>query len=140
MKTKSISDYTLFVEAWIYLSLSKLLIVFIPFKKIASLLGDPQLETDKDGIDFAKIKNIEISIIRAVKYVLFASKCYDQALATTFMLKKRKLSSTIYFGLHKEAGQLLAHSWVRCGDKIVSGKLGHERFTPVAWFGFNILG
>ncbi len=140
MKTKSISDYTLFVEAWIYLSLSKLLIVFIPFKKIASLLGDPQVEIVKEVIDFTNLNNIEISIIRAVKYVLFASKCYDQALATTFMLKKRKLSSTIYFGLHKEAGQLLAHAWVRCGDKIVSGKLGHERFTPVAWFGFNILG
>ena len=140
MKKKLISDYTLFIEAWILLNLSKLLIVFIPFKKIASLLGDPQSETDKEVIDFAKIKDIEISIIRAVKYVLFASKCYDQALATTFMLKKRKLSSTIYFGLHKEAGQLLAHAWVRCGDKIVSGKLGHERFTPVAWFSSNILG
>jgi hypothetical protein len=140
VKKKLISDYTLFIEAWILLNLSKLLIVFIPFKKIASLLGDPQSETDKEVIDFAKIKDIEISIIRAVKYVLFASKCYDQALATTFMLKKRKLSSTIYFGLHKEAGQLLAHAWVRCGDKIVSGKLGHERFTPVAWFSSNILG
>lgn len=103
------------------------------------MIGESQAETPKDSIDSTIIQCIEISIIRAVKYVLFTSKCYDQALATTLMLKSRNIPSTIYFGLHKEDGELLAHAWVRCGDKIVSGKLVHEKFTPVAWFGSKIL-
>jgi hypothetical protein len=140
VKTKSISDYSLFVEAWIYLSLSKLLIVFFPFKKIASLIGEPQVETVKEVIDLTIINDIEISMIRAIKYTIFSSKCYEQALAITFMLKRRRISSTIYFGLYKESEQLLAHAWVRCGDKIVTGKLRHEKFTPVAWFGsYNLI-
>ena len=139
MKRKTISDYTLFVEAWTYLSIVKLLIVFFPFKKIALLIGKSQEETAKEPIVDTRISVIEISIIRAVKYALFTSKCYDQALAITLMFKRRRIPSTIYFGLCKENEKLFAHAWVRCGDKIVSGKLGYERFTPVAWFGSNIL-
>jgi hypothetical protein len=135
MKNKALFDYSLFLEAWICLSLAKLLIIFLPFKKIAALIGKPQIESPKEFYTDNKIRDIELAVIRGIKYVFFSSKCYDQALATTFMLKRRKISSTIYFGLHKEAERLSAHAWVRCGEKIVSGRLGHERFTPVAWFG-----
>jgi hypothetical protein len=135
MKRKTIFDYSLFLEAWMYLSFAKLLIIFFAFKKIAALIGKPQIESPKEMFTNKKITDIEVAVLRGVKYVFFSSRCYDQALATTFMLKRRKISSTIYFGLHKEAEQLSAHSWVRCGEKIVSGRFGHERFTPIAWFG-----
>ena len=135
MKKRTFFDYTLFLEAWIFLCLAKLLIIFFPFKKIASMIGRSQVESPGQILDLTKVHAIEISIIRAAKYAIFKSKCYDQALVTTFMLKNRKISSTIYFGLNKGAEQLSAHAWVRCGDKIVSGRLGYERFTPVAWFG-----
>jgi hypothetical protein len=140
MKRKTIFDYSLFLEAWMYLSFAKLLIIFFPFKKIAALIGKPQIESPKEMFTNKKITDIEVAVLRGVKYVFFSSRCYDQALATTLMLKSRRIPSTIYFGLHKEVEHLLAHAWVRCGDKIVSGKLGHERFTPVAWFSSNILG
>ncbi len=134
VKGKTLFDFILFFEALMYLSFAKLLILFFPFKQIAAMIGSPQVESPKALLGDSLVNDIEFSIIRAVKYSFFKSKCYDQALAITFMLNRRKISSTIYFGLHKEAEQLLAHAWVRCGEKIVSGKLGHERFTPVAWF------
>ena len=140
MNRKLFFEYALFVEAWICLSFAKLLVVFLPFKKIASMIGEPQVESPKEVKFAIKVKDIEISIIRAVKYALFASKCYDQALATTYMLKRRKITSTIYFGLHKKDDQLVAHAWVRCGENIISGRKGHEIFTTVAWFGSHNLG
>lgn len=139
MNRKSFFEYALFVEAWINLCFAKLLVVFFPFKRIAALIGEPQVESTKEVMDATIVKDIEVALIRAIKYAFFKSKCYDQALATTFMLKRRRISSTIYFGLHKEGEQLLAHAWVRCGDKIISGKLGQERFTPLAWFGSHNL-
>ncbi len=135
MNRKTLLDYLLFLEAWLYLCLAKPLIVFFPFKRIASFIGKSQVESSEEINADKIINDIEIAIIRGVKFAFFSSKCYDQALATTFMLKRRKFSSTIYFGLYKESDQLTAHAWVRCGNKIVSGKLGYERFTPVAWFG-----
>lgn len=135
MRLKSSKEYLLFVEAWVLLSLSKMMILFFHFKFIASKIGDPQSETSSE-IDLDSIvADIQISVARGVKYSFFKSKCYDQALATTFMLKRRGISSTIYFGLNKDEGHLSAHAWVRCGRLIVSGRGGYEKFTPVAWFG-----
>jgi hypothetical protein len=52
------------------------------------------------------------------------------------LLGQCNLPATIYFGLAKESeNQLMAHAWVRCGNKIISGKAGMERFTVVACFG-----
>jgi hypothetical protein len=52
------------------------------------------------------------------------------------MLKRRNLHATIYFGLAKDAHNgLIAHAWVRCGSRIVTGKKGMENFTVIAAFG-----
>jgi len=139
VKRKKSIDYLFFLEAWLYLCFAKLLIIFFPFKRIASFIGKSQVESSKEINTGKIIKDIEIAIIRGAKYVFFSSKCYDQALAATFMLKRRKVSSTIYFGLYKDGEKLFAHAWVRSGEKIVSGRVGYERFTPVAWFGSNKL-
>lgn len=139
MKRNSVNDYLLFMEAWLYLHLAKLFIIIFPFKRIAALIGNSQVESSREIIEQEIVRNIEVVITRGIKYVFFSSKCYDQALATSFMLKRRKIASTIYFGLSKEGEQLSAHAWVRCGEKIISGRIGYERFTPVAWFGTNNL-
>lgn len=135
MKKKSFRDYYLFFEAWIFLNLSKLMILFFSFKKIAPRIGVPQYETNFENQSTETADEIQVAVIRGVKYLFFLSKCYDQALAATFMLKRRGISSTIYFGLNKIDNQLSAHAWVRCGRVIVTGKRGYESYTPVAWFG-----
>jgi hypothetical protein len=135
MRNRKIDDYLVFIEAWILLHVSKAIILFFPFKKIAAKLGVSQVETPKDPIAGYQLSLVEISLKRAVKYTVYNSKCYDQALAAKFMLNRRQLPSTLYFGLNKENNQLSAHAWVRCGDSIVIGKHGVEKYTPVAWFG-----
>ncbi|MEY4571811.1 MAG: hypothetical protein RLZ10_1022 [Bacteroidota bacterium] len=135
MKNRKLDYYLVFIEAWILLHVSKAIILFFPFKKIAAKLGVSQVETPKDPIAGYQLSLVEISLKRAVKYTVHNSKCYDQALAAKFMLNRQQLPSTLYFGLSKEDNQLSAHAWVRCGDTIVIGKRGFEKYTPVAWFG-----
>ena len=135
MKNRKLEDYLVFIEAWILLHVSKAIILFFPFKKIAAKLGVSQVETPKDPIAGYQLSLVEISLKRAIKYTVHNSKCYDQALAAKFLLNRRQLPSTLYFGLSKEDNQLSAHAWVRCGDTIVIGKRGFEKYTPVAWFG-----
>jgi hypothetical protein len=93
------------------------------------------LETPE--IDFGKEKwfDIEVAIIRASKFTLFKSKCYDQALTGKYMLKKKSIPSTLYFGLAKEKSIMIAHAWVRAGKRIITGREGVERFSIVAYFG-----
>ncbi|NQY10591.1 MAG: lasso peptide biosynthesis B2 protein [Flavobacteriales bacterium] len=64
--------------------------------------------------------------------------CFEQALTAAKMLKKRKLSSTIYFGVQKDAEhktKLKAHAWVRSGEITLTGASGHKKFNVVAYFG-----
>jgi len=135
MKIYSAKEYFLFIEAYVLLGVSKLVILIFPFKVIASKVGLPQTETSFINTFESMVLETQIAVTRGAKYIFFSSKCYDQALATTFMLRRRRIPSTIYFGLNKVDGQLSAHAWVRSGQIIVSGKLDYEKFTPVAWFG-----
>ena len=136
MNNRALFDYLLFVEAWCLLHLAKLVIVFMPFKKIASWMGSLGVESVHDLHSTDMFTKIEHAVRRAARYTLHESKCYDQALSAKALLGQSGLPATIYFGLAKESvNQLMAHAWVRCGERIISGKAGMERFTVVACFG-----
>ena len=136
MSNIALIDYILFVEAWFLLHFSKLVILLIPFKKIASRMGRLHVESTHDLQSIEGPLKIANAIRRASRYTLHKSKCYDQALTAKALLGQLGLPATIYFGLAKESeNQLCAHAWVRCGNNIVAGKAGVERFTVIACFG-----
>ena len=136
MNNRALIDYILLVEAWCLLHLAKLVILFLPFKKIASRMGQLQAESTNEVSPLSWPVRIEHAIRRASRYTLHDSKCYDQALVAKALLNQNGLPATIYFGLAKEGdNNLSAHAWVRCGNKIVTGKAGMEQFTVIACFG-----
>jgi hypothetical protein len=111
-------------------------VLFFPFKKIASIMGLVNVETTYNDVNNNFSNQIEKAIQRASHYSIHSSKCYDQALAGKLMCKRRKLPSTIYFGLSKnEKDNLIAHAWLRQGSRIITGKHGHEQYTVVASYG-----
>jgi hypothetical protein len=136
MSNRALIDYFFFIEAWCLLHLAKLVILIVPFKKIASRMGKLQVESTHDLKSMEAPTKIEHAIRRSSRYTLHNSKCYDQALTAKALLSQIGLPATIYFGLAKESSnQLSAHAWVRCGNKIITGKAGMERFTIIACFG-----
>ena len=99
-------------------------------------MGSLQVESSHDLLSMGMAIKIEHAVRRASRYTLHGSKCYDQALTAKALLGQSGLPATIYFGLAKECdNQLIAHAWVRCGERVISGKAGMERFTVVACFG-----
>jgi hypothetical protein len=136
MKNKGLINYLFFMEAWCFLHFAKLVILLIPFRKIASWMGRLQVESTHD-LHYTEIPvKIEYAVRRASRYTLHKSKCYDQALTAKALLGQSGLPATIYFGLAKENDKKLkAHAWVRCGNFIITGKAGLEQFTVVASFG-----
>lgn len=136
MKSRSTIEYFYFIEAWGLLHFSRLLVLFFPFKKIASIMGVANVETTHNDVNNNFSNQIEKAIQRASHYSIHSSKCYDQALAGKLMCKWRKLPSTIYFGLSKnEKDNLIAHAWLRLGSRIITGKRGYEQYTIVASYG-----
>ena len=136
MRETGFSDFVYAAEAFFLLHIAKLIILFAPFKKIASKIGQLNVASGEHGNGISTSTAIEQAIRRSARFTLHDSKCYDQALTAKVMLNRRGLKATIYFGLAKEPeNQLSAHAWVRCGNKIVTGKAGMDRFTVIAFFG-----
>jgi hypothetical protein len=136
MNKRPLSDYINFIEAWILLHAMKLAILILPFKRIASRIGKVHSETSLELVISDGVPNVEQAIRRASRFTIHQSKCYDQALTGKLMLQRRGLSSTLYFGLAKDTTNLLkAHAWVRCGNRIITGRAVAEGYTVIVCFG-----
>lgn len=61
------------------------------------------------------------------------SKCLVKALTARSLLSKHGIESTLYLGVGKEEGKMVAHAWLRCGEMYVTGGNG-EGYATVAKF------
>jgi hypothetical protein len=58
--------------------------------------------------------------------------CFPQTLTAYTLLRWRKVPSTMVYGVARSPeGELIAHTWLEVGDKIVTGVEGAAKFTPV---------
>lgn len=125
----------LFFLTLYYLIIAKLLIIFIPFRYYASVLGHKQCETLRHKYSEEQLRNIFMirRMIRSVsRHVIWKSKCFDQALAALFLLSKLQLPTTFYFGVQPKGESFEGHAWLRVGENIVTGDLGEVALTQLA--------
>ena len=73
------------------------------------------------------------AVAAAAHYLPTKPSCLPQALAARWMLKRRKVKSTLFLGVARQDGPT-AHAWVRVGDAIVSGECAAETHAVVASF------
>ncbi len=144
MKQRHINEYLFFSEAWFLLAISRILILFRPFKKLLPIIGDRS--TDKEAEHAATeivtsivfLKLIHISILRACRRSPWRTMCFEQALCARMMLKRRNINSVIFFGLNKASEgnkeKLVAHAWVRCSGFPVTGGKDNSAYTIVGRF------
>lgn len=61
-----------------------------------------------------------------------------QAIAAQRMLRRRRIASTLYLGVasnREKKDAIVAHAWLRAGDKIITGEIEARRHRALAWFG-----
>jgi hypothetical protein len=131
-------DKFLFFETGFILFISRLLVFLFPFKTLAKLLGK-HMEESPQHISYdqrEKSRKVGRSIKKISLYAPFRSMCFEQAMTCKFMLNRRGISSTIYFGVAKDQNQKLrAHAWTRSANLILTGAKGRHLFNVVSTFG-----
>jgi hypothetical protein len=129
----------LFLEAGFSLTLWKIIIHIFPLKCFAGLLGTPQVETPGIRIPDPRIRELVRALARSRKYAPWEWKCMAEAIAVQRMLQRRNIPATLYLGLHKKGKkELIAHAWLRCGDQIITGRRGIEKFRVISTFATGI--
>ena len=129
------------MEALWQLFRARLLLLLIPFRKIAPGLGKHMKETAREPLcrDLTTLHHIRLALRRASRYTPWKSACLVQALAAKNMLKRRRIPYTLYLGLTKngeiEKG-IKAHAWLRSGNLVLTGKKGVRlsSYTVVSTF------
>lgn len=121
----------LVIEALFALMAARALMLLRRFEHVAGRLGRPISAGTEDcivpiGPEAEQVaKDISWAIRWVARIVPFRSVCLQQAVAARIMLRRRKIQSTLYFGVLRttENGTvgLKAHAWLRAGLVEVTG-------------------
>jgi hypothetical protein len=133
-------DRRLFWEALRGLAWAKLQVHLMPFRRLAPQLGRAQAETPPTVTPAERAIACDVSwaVQTAARYVPLGFVCLPQAIAAKRMLDRRGVANTLYLGValeEKDPNDLLAHAWLRAGDKIVTGESEAARFRRLISFG-----
>ncbi|WP_276624521.1 lasso peptide biosynthesis B2 protein [Syntrophomonas wolfei] len=127
----------LLLESVIFLGFFRLIIVIIPFKRIAPYLGHHMQEsyTDNNDEEMPVIKNISWAVNVMSRHTFWDSKCLVQAITAKYMLRRRNIKSTLYLGVARDENQsMFAHAWLRSGQTIVTGAKAKMNFVILSSF------
>lgn len=132
-------DWPLALEAFAFLCAAKIVVLLVPFRRYAARLGRSEHETTPTISPADRRVAVKISwAVQAVaRHVPFGFVCLPQALAAQRMLRRRRLPNTLYFGvalLAAKQDDMMAHAWIRTGDKIVTGEREAAAHVVVAKF------
>jgi hypothetical protein len=94
----------------------------------------PTLGVPADQLRYAR--RVGWAIRRAAPRTPTNSNCYPQALTAWWLLHRKRIPTTFYYGaaFDDDRSALEAHVWLRCGGLIVTGGGPHRRFAPLTWF------
>jgi hypothetical protein len=127
----------LLIQVMVLLGLGRLSVLLFPFRKIALWLGKTGQETGMvlEEREISQLTPISSAIEAVSKYTPWKSNCFAQALCAHWILVRRHIAHTVYFGVAKEGKtKMKAHAWLRAGERIVSGRKGHKEFAVVGKF------
>jgi hypothetical protein len=134
---RTTSDRWLLLEALALLCWARFLVRVVPFRRIAPHLGRPMTESPA-GVTEAERRvawRIAWAVQAVVRHVPLGFVCLPQAMAAKWMLRRRRLPSTLYLGLQRqEEPKMTAHAWLRVGDRILTGRAESLDHTVIATF------
>lgn len=129
----------LLCPAWLLTGLARALVLLLPFKAYAPLLGEyagvsaviPLPEPGK----LRHADSIGRAVRMASRYTPWQANCQAQAIAARFLLGLLGVPYALFYGVASAPErQMKAHAWVASGPVAVVGGDAFDEFTVVAVF------
>lgn len=121
--------WLLFAEALVFLYLARVMFLFLPFKRCLRLLKVPR-GTDRSAPRPELLFHIRHAVRRANKFALWKNKCLVMSATARWMLNRRNIASTMYFGVKTDESnpkKLSAHAWITSNQTELVKKNGDYR-------------
>ena len=128
-------DRALLLEAVSALVTAGVLLRLMRFSRLAARLGRHMAESPErsDAASTDLALRIRWAVETSARHLPWKPVCLPQAVAAQWMLRRRRIASTLYLGVNPAEG-LDAHAWVRAGTVIVTGGPRQEQFAVVSSF------
>lgn len=129
--------------AWGLIGLASGLLLIMPFRLLAPLLGKNHCAISllpvADEGQKRRARLIGRAVAKAVRFAPFRSDCLPQAMAAAILCRALGVPYAAFLGASlstpDKPGQLAAHAWVQCGPAPVTGGRGNfQKFGVVACF------
>lgn len=112
-------SWPLLIEAGLAMITASAAIRLVPFRRLAAWMG--RRRGAGSPADPDEIATIARAIRAWSRRLPWRTLCFEQGLTAHWMLRRRGLASTLYYGAATLEGQLKAHVWVRSGERDVVG-------------------
>jgi hypothetical protein len=126
-----------YLEVLLTLVYARILTLLFPFKQVAKKMAKPS-RTISPQNDESKLLGRAVKFSQIVKSlskkVPFRAMCFEQALSMQLLLKRRGLTSEIYFGVNTKKDKLSAHAWCVYNDVTLTGEKSKEEFVVLKRF------
>jgi hypothetical protein len=136
VQARSSAERCLLAETAVSLVAAWVLVRGVPFNWWSQRLGDRRAESSESE-QTQTLTLIAGSIAAVASQLPWTSTCLMDALAAKWMLNRRDISNTLYFGVRtaESAGQdLFAHAWLCVGTQFVAGEVGAGKYTVIVKF------
>jgi hypothetical protein len=138
------SDRALVAESLAMLAVARLLVKITRGKHLASRMGGvPANHTDyPEPVDASNPLRSERGaagarvggmVERVARTTWWRSMCLEKALAGKWMLRRRGIASTMYVGVAKRDGEIIAHAWLVGEGQTLTGA-GKTVYATLAAF------
>jgi hypothetical protein len=127
------SDLLLIIEAWSLLASFRICLAFVPVRRIIGSITRKSFSGQVLAADRTEVaRRVQWAVSAAARHSVVEFMCFPQALAGYMMLRRRRVPSTLVYGVARSpAGELLAHTWLMVGEDTILGGEAAKDFTPI---------
>lgn len=119
-----------------WLGLARLVLAVVPFRTIAARLGrlgaEPAYPAQPEKGE--ELRLVSSAIRTAARHLPGTYQCLPQALAAQRMLHRRRIASTLCFGVGRQEEGLAFHAWVKHAQTFVTGAFAPGSYQVLATF------
>ncbi len=136
VQARSPAERRLLAETTVNLVTAWVLVRGVPFRWWSRRLGERRAESSESE-QTQTLTLIAGSIAAVASQLPWTSTCLMDALAAKWMLNRRGIPNTLYFGVRtaESAGKdLFAHAWLCAGTQFVAGEVGAAQYTVIVKF------
>ena len=135
MGSLSSAQRRLLLEATAALAFAALAIALFPFRRIAAAAGKPVAEVAQGEMHRSQqVALVRWAVTACARRLPWRTKCFEQGLAAQWMLGRRSVSSTLFYGVARSQRGLIAHVWLKAGPLDVVGCENSGDFSEIARF------